>query len=141
MILVDTSLLVDCLRKRKVALDKLKEIENEILIASEITAIELYAGVHGADAPDEERIKVRELLGKVNVIEVNKFVRYKIAEVRAYLTARGRSIKAFDSVIAGTALVFNATIVARDGHYEKIRECFGANVECYSIPTAGVPTS
>src|SRR5437588_7703344 len=106
MILLDTSLLVDCIRKRRVALDKLKKVETDFLIISEITAIELYAGVHNADAPDKERKKVEALLGRVNIIEVNEFVRYKIAEVRAYLEANGKPIKAFDTVIAGTALVY-----------------------------------
>lgn len=141
MILLDTTLLVDCIRKRRVALDKLKAIETEFLIVSEITAIELYAGVHNADAPEEERKKVEALLDKVNIIEVNEFVRYKIAEVRAYLEAKGKMIKAFDTVIAGTALVYGATIVARDGHYENIRDCFQANLESYSLPLSTKPKS
>lgn len=129
MKVLDTNFLIEFMANKRKAVEKMQSIKNDILLVSESSVIELYAGAKNARAPAQEVSKIQEVLSRLNVIEVNAEVRERIADVYAYLSKSRKMIDKYDITIAGTALTMNSTLVTEDGHFDRIEECLGLKVE------------
>lgn len=109
-ILIDTSVLVDAERDRKVLKQLPQDARHSISV---ITVSELLHGVHRA-APDHVRIRrqvvVEALLGAIEQLPITSRVARLHAQIWAELQRKGEIIGAHDLWIAATALAHGHTL-------------------------------
>ncbi|MGC2374368.1 MAG: PIN domain-containing protein [Solirubrobacteraceae bacterium] len=109
-ILIDTSVLVDAERDRKVLEQLRQEARHSISV---ITVSELLHGVHRA-APDHVRIRrqvvIEALLGAIEQLPITPHIARLHAQIWAELQAKGEIIGAHDLWIAATALAHGLTL-------------------------------
>jgi tRNA(fMet)-specific endonuclease VapC len=120
-VLIDTSVLVDAERDRRV-LDQLPQDAQHSI--SVITVSELLHGVHRA-ASDGVRIRrqvvVEALLAAIEQLPITPRVARLHAQIWAELQARGEIIGAHDLWIAATALAHGLTLAtANTGEFERV---------------------
>ena len=85
----------------------------EGLAVSIITYIELFEGASRSPDPREALRSLRAFLHRVTILPVSRRVAEETARLRAELRARNRPIqhRAYDLIVAATALVHGLTIV------------------------------
>ena len=133
MILLDTTFLIDILKKRSNAVRKSKDIENrEVLATTYINVYELLLGVYSLKNINHEG-KLAEadiLLEKLEILGLDKNSAITSAKVGGDLTLKGQIVGDMDNMIAGIALSNGiSTIVSRDKeHFSRIK---GLKVETY----------
>lgn len=133
MILLDTTFLIDLLRKRGNAIKKAEELlSRDRLCTTYINAYELMLGVFGEKDIDQgRRLKdVENLLDRLEVLGIDKYSAVNSAKIGGALMLEGKIIGDLDNMIAGIALSNNINqIVTRDkGHFSRIK---GIKVEQY----------
>jgi tRNA(fMet)-specific endonuclease VapC len=119
MILIDTSVLIDALRKDQAALRKISELEErgETLCTTQINVLELYKGAYSPTSSKNGLEKVKKLLEALVILEIDEDVYDIFGELSSELRRRGKSIGDFDELIAAIALNHEAAIVSTDGHF------------------------
>ena len=107
MILLDTTFLIDLLKKRSNAVNKTKDINHE-----------------------EKLVEANILLEKLEILSLDKNSAILSAKIGGDLTLKGQIVGDMDNMIAGIALSNGiSTIVSRDkGHFSRIK---GIKVETY----------
>lgn len=136
MKVLDTNFLIDFsggTRKSKV---KMESIQNEPLIASQVTVIELLAGVLLAGVYNSKFVAseiniITETLDLLNIAPIDDSITRWAALVYAYLHATHKMINHFDIIIAGTALAFNVPLITRDRDFERLVDRFGLQLESW----------
>jgi predicted nucleic acid-binding protein len=118
----DTSFIVDLLRGNEEALKKLAEMEAEGIPFSttEINVIELYRGAYLSLKKSQNLEKIKEIIECFQVMELEESVYEVFASLSASLISRGRTIGAFDELIAAIILCHNEKIVTRDNHFKEV---------------------
>lgn len=109
MIFLDTTLLVDLLRKDSAAISWLNDLEEHALYTSEINAFELYTGLfrisEGSKVKRKKRTsELEQLLSRMEVLSFDRNAAIESANVISLLMNSGDPIGARDVMIAGTAL-------------------------------------
>lgn len=106
-LLLDTTVLVDYLRDKDVAVKYLEEIgADDHLLISVITVAELYAGVRGA----KEMARLESLLAAFDIVPVNRAIAEKGGLYRRdYGPSHGTGLA--DALIAASAAASLATLV------------------------------
>ena len=124
MPVLDTSFIVDLLRGKKEALQKLNEMEaKEIpLSTTEINVLELYRGAYLSRKTHQNLEEIKALLECFQVLEFEESAYEVFASLSANLLSKGRSIGAFDELIAATILCYDEKIVTRDNHFKEVPE-------------------
>lgn len=111
-IVIDTDVLINCLRGNIDALNLLKELaQTNVLSCSAITVAEIYVGMK-----ERERQKTELLLNSLSIINVDK----KIAEHAGIYRreTKSHSLELDDCLIAATCLVKKAVLVTTNiKHY------------------------
>lgn len=122
MPVLDTSFIVDLLRGREEAHQKLAELEvQEIpLSTTEINVLELYRGAYLSRKTHQNLEEVKKLLECFQVLELEESVYEVFASLSARLLSEGKPIGAFDELIAAIALLQEEQIVTRDEHFKKV---------------------
>ncbi|KKG18604.1 twitching motility protein PilT [Methanosarcina sp. 2.H.T.1A.6] len=122
MPVLDTSFIVDLLRGREEALQKLAEMEaQEIpLSTTEINVLELYRGAYLSRKTHKNLEEIKKLLECFQVLELEESVYEVFASLSANLLSKGRTIGAFDELIASIILCHDGKIVTRDNHFTKV---------------------
>lgn len=122
MPVLDTSFIVDLLRGKKEAFEKLAEMEAEeiILNTTEINVIELYRGAYFSMKTNQNLEKIKEILESFQVLELEEPVYEVFASLSASLLSRGKAIGAFDELIAAIILCHDGKIVTRDNHFKEV---------------------
>jgi tRNA(fMet)-specific endonuclease VapC len=122
MPVLDTSFIVDLLRGKKEALQKLAEMEvQEIpLSTTEINVLELYRGAYLSRKTYQNLEEVKKLLECFQVLELEESVYEVFASLSANLLSKGRAIGAFDELIAAIILCHDGKIVTRDNHFTEV---------------------
>ena len=96
----------------------MRELEREgPLVTTEIGAFELYLGIQnlGDHRKDAERARIKSLLGKMEVLPLERRSAIRAAEIAGGTRRRGRSIGLTDLFTAAIALAHGGdTIVTRD---------------------------
>lgn len=120
-ILIDTSVLIEVERERKVLEQLPQDAQHSISV---ITVSELLHGVHRA-APDHVRIRrqvvVEALLGVIEQLPITSHIARLHAQIWAELQAKGEVIGAHDLWIAATALAHGLTLAtANAGELERV---------------------
>ena len=120
-ILIDTSVLIEAERERKVLEQLPQDAQHSISV---ITVSELLHGVHRA-APDHVRIRrqvvVEALLGVIEQLPITSRIARLHAQIWAELQAKGEVIGAHDLWIAATALTHGLTLAtANAGEFKRV---------------------
>lgn len=121
---LDTSFIVDLLRGKKEALQKLDEMEaQEIpLSTTEINVLELYRGAYLSRKTHENLEEIKKLLECFQVLKLEESVYEVFASLSASLLSRGKAIGAFDELIASIVLCYDEKIITRDNHFKEVPE-------------------
>lgn len=110
-LLIDTCVLVDCLRGERRALDFLLSIKGSLRVSA-MTVAELHVGVGRAS----EEVQVADLLAGLDVIDVDAAIARQGGRLRRrYGPSHGTGI--IDALIAATAQVHGARLVTRSARH------------------------
>ena len=122
MLVLDTTILIDALRRKNAALCKIIELEEreETICTTQINALELYKGAYLPTKSSEDVQKVKKLLDAFIVLPINDETYECFAALSAELKLRGESINDFDELIAAIAMTNGASIVSNDNHFMRI---------------------
>lgn len=121
--ILDTTVLVDLLRGRKEAEERIRGLEDEgrLLWIPNPAVLELFEGIERADRPSEERRKVREVIESYTLIPLETDHARRAGTVSGRLVRRGRMLDPIDVQIAGVALVEDRAVLTRNAkHFERI---------------------
>ena len=74
MLVLDTTILIDALRRKEAALKKIAELEEteETICTTQINALELYKGAYLPTKSDEAVQKVKKLLDAFVILPINE---------------------------------------------------------------------
>ena len=136
MPLLDTSVLVDLLRRpradlHKRAAQRISELRRSglALSTSRLNVAELFVGVELSSNRAEELWRVEAVLKEVRVLELDDLAARRFGTISAYLRRQGRPCGDMDALIAAVTLVNGQTIVTRNPkHFSDIP---GLTVESY----------
>jgi tRNA(fMet)-specific endonuclease VapC len=127
LIFLDTTFLVDVLRKDGAAIEWLDSSEEEPLYTSEINTFELYTGLYRISKASRDKIQRRteeleQILARVEVLPFERAASLKSTEILAELLSKGTPIGTRDVMIAGTALSkgINRVLTRSVQHFEHI---------------------
>ena len=130
---LDSTILIDMLRRVPAARAKVEELEREgPLVTTEVGAYELYLGVerYGGRRREEETRKVADLLDQMETLPFDRASAIHTARLSWDLKRSGQTIGVLDLLTAGTALAHgHDTVVTRDeGDFRRVP---GIRVETY----------
>ncbi len=122
MIIIDTSVLIDALRRNQAALRKISELEEsgDTLCTTQINVLELYKGAYSPTSSKNGLEKVKKMLEALVVLKIDDDVYDLFGELSSELRRRGKSIGDFDELIAAIALNYEAAIVSTDSHFRSV---------------------
>jgi len=122
MLVLDTTILIDALRRKEAALRKIAELEEaeETICTTQINALELYKGAYLPTKSDEDVQKVKKLLDAFVILPINDDTYEWFAALSAELKSRGESINDFNELIAAITMTNGAEIVSNDSHFSRI---------------------
>jgi predicted nucleic acid-binding protein len=122
MLVLDTTILIDALRRKEAALRKIAELEEteETICITQINALELYKGVYLPTKSDEDVQKVKKLLDAFVILPINDDTYEWFAALSAELKSRGESINDFDLLIAAITMTNGAEVVSNHSHFRRI---------------------
>lgn len=88
-----------------------------------IVLYELEVGIAKSNHPQKRRVQLETLLKLIKVLPFNKQVAQKAADLRVRLEKIGSPIGPLDTLIAGTALAHDSTLVTHNTReFSKIKE-------------------
>jgi hypothetical protein len=119
-IILDTTMLVDIIRRKEVALDYLDGISKgaDIPRLSIVTSMELIIGCRNKN----EVRKVEELLADYDVLDITPLISRKAYRLISQFS-KSHGLVIPDALIAATALVENAVLVTSNvRHFSMIKE-------------------
>jgi tRNA(fMet)-specific endonuclease VapC len=122
MIIIDTSILIDALHRKEMAIRKIRELEQtgETLCTTQISVLELYKGAYVPTKSEDGLEKIKKLLDAFIILPINEDIYDIFGELAAMLRRRGEAIGDFDELIASIALIQGAAIVSKDSHFERV---------------------
>lgn len=111
-VLVDTDVLIDFLRGKEKSREFMVSVAGDAdIVCSAITVAEIHAGMK-----EQERVKTRELLDGLTIIDVTREIAEKAGAYRG--TIRSHALELDDCLIAATAFVKRATLATGNAkHY------------------------
>jgi tRNA(fMet)-specific endonuclease VapC len=137
MILVDTTFLVDALRKKTSVMSVLRKYPDEMLFTTEINVFEIYLGIHSSKTLAQEpgilekrTRKVDELITKLQVLPFARKEAIEAARILGELKRSGQMIEFRDGLIAGVAKANGITRVITQNE-EDFRRVKGIEVINY----------
>jgi tRNA(fMet)-specific endonuclease VapC len=81
-----------------------------------VVVYEIETGIAKSSRPEPRRAQFEQLLQTVEVLPFDAAAARQAAAVRAALERRGAPIGPLDTLIAGTALAYSATLVTHNTH-------------------------
>ncbi|MEK6808998.1 MAG: type II toxin-antitoxin system VapC family toxin [Nanoarchaeota archaeon] len=133
MILLDTTFLIDLLRKKENAIEKAVElIKRDKLATTYINIYELLFGVYSLSGADykQKLESVSKLIDKLELLSLDKHSAIISAKIGGDLSLKGQMIGDTDCMIAGISLANGiTTIITRNAeHFGRIK---GLKIETY----------
>ncbi|MDF1540284.1 MAG: type II toxin-antitoxin system VapC family toxin [Candidatus Thorarchaeota archaeon] len=129
MIFLDTTFLVDILRKDPAALSWLKDSEEVALYTSEINAFELYTGLFRLSKKSESslrkrRMELEQVLTRTEVLPFERAAALEAGKILADLLKQGTPIGSRDVMIAGISLAngMHRILTRNVKHFKAIRQ-------------------
>lgn len=121
--IVDTSLLVDLLRRDEDAQKAVGRLEAQgtVLWVPTPALFELWEGAERADRPEEERRRIEAVLGGYTILPFDAPHAARAGQVSGMLIRRGAMLDPVDAQIAGTALEERLPVLTRNGRdFERV---------------------
>src|SRR3712207_3838239 len=114
--LVDSDVLIDLLAERPDALELLTRLAPDGLAMSMMTYLEVYEGTPRTPQPQEAQTRLRTLLKEIPVLPFSFALAERCAHLRDRLRREGKRVRsrAFDVLVAATALEYNLMLVTRN---------------------------
>ncbi|WP_019628309.1 type II toxin-antitoxin system VapC family toxin [Thioalkalivibrio sp. AKL10] len=97
----------------KVAENLLATAPSDVLVPA-IVVYELETGIAKSSEPEKRQKQLAELLDVVTVLPFDRPTASHAARIRAHLEQQGTPIGPMDTLIAATALAYNATLVTHN---------------------------
>ena len=97
----------------EVARNLLAQAPADVMIPA-VVVYEIETGIAKSTAPDKRSRQLAELLATVTVLPFDLAAARNAASIRARLERQGTPIGPMDTLIAGTALAHNATLVSHN---------------------------
>ena len=118
MIIADTDILIDYLRRRSPGVERIRLLIQDGDICT--TAISCYEIASGAST-DSESQNIRRLFADVPILPLEAESAQRAAGLRLALQRKGISIGMADSLIAGIALTANWALLTRNlRHFDRV---------------------
>ena len=119
--LVDTSVIIDYLRGKGIAVKLLNNIEGE-LFSSYICLAEIYEGVYRVNNSEEMAKVVTKFFASLSGnFSVDENIAKKFGEIRADLKKKGNIIEDLDLLLAATCLVNDLTLITfNQKHFARV---------------------
>ncbi len=132
MICLDSTLIVDILRNKQIAKQKLEEIDKGLIVTTIISLYELMSGVYAArDRDHEKHLRIlNEFLAGIHILQLNQLSIEEASKINGELSLRGQIIDDLDILIAGVCLSngCNTIITENVKDFSRIK---GLKVETY----------
>ena len=125
MICLDTSFILDLLKRKPESVSKFKLFLNEELASTEINYFEVLYGVFKRSEFSQKELElVQKFFDSISIFPLGDLSAYKAAELAGDLSKKGLEIEAADTLIAGMCLANNCTkIITKDiNHFSRIKE-------------------
>lgn len=118
MIVADTDVLIDALRGRSPAAERIGlELETGGLATTAVSAFELRSGAKSAQAAGA----IETLLAAMTILPFDERAADRAAQARRELESAGTPIGMADYMIAGTCLAHSAILLTRNRrHFERV---------------------
>ncbi len=123
MVCLDTSFLVDLVRRNPAAEKKLQYFRDrdEPLTTTAISAAELFEGAYSTKAKKGDLAQVRSTLEHLELLELSLDVCERYGRLANELGSRGLPIGDLDVIIASAALVHRQILLTRNKkHFERV---------------------
>lgn len=115
---IDANIVIDYFRGKNNLLSQLMEKENVSI--SVIVIGELLFGAENSLQIKKHLAQIKELLSKVNVIEIDHETAVVYGKIRADLRKKGTPIPENDIWIAASAMQHDFTLITNDKHFATI---------------------
>ena len=129
--IVDTTFVIDIMRKDERALLKLKQFvsRGEPQIVTVLTLFELYSGIMQSNKPDVEKQRVLQILSNLIIWHFDAESAEKSGEIDGGLCKQGKKIDTVDSMIAGIAIAKGERLLTRN--IKDFSKIVGLDIESY----------
>ncbi len=118
---VDTDWVIDHLHRRLEVVRRLEELAPYGLGISIISLAEIYEGILGADAPQDDEQELLDFLDGVAIIPLDDVICRIFARERSRLRSSGNLIGDLDILIGSTALRHGLTLLTNNRrHFERL---------------------
>jgi len=120
---IDTDVLIDFLRGKKEAVEKIRKLEEEFdLATTTINVFELYFGAYKTNK--EKNVKaVNDLVERMEVFGLSKKSAEIAGRMMAVLERKGMEIGIRDTMVAGIAIENDVALLTRNlKHYKRLEE-------------------
>jgi len=114
--LIDSDWVVDHLAGEEEANNLLSQLSDDGIAISIITYLEIYQGVLRSTTPEAAEQKLTAFVDTVSILSITPAVARRCARIREMLRKQRKEFRrrAFDLLIAATALEHNLTLVTRN---------------------------
>lgn len=117
MIIIDSTVLVDLLRREPATVAFLHDLESEDLATTSLNVAEVLRG----EAHDARRLaRARKILAGLAEVPFGPRAAQRYARLMQDLDRAGRPLAAIDGMIAAVALAHGATIVTDDRDFHRV---------------------
>ena len=123
MTCLDTDFIIDLLRRKPAAENKLEELtaNGDKLTTTPLNASELYKGAYNSSQPIEEAKKVRHLLDTLDILEFSTAASETFGKLSIELQRYGNNIGDFDLLIASIALTQGEPLLTKNAkHFSRV---------------------
>ena len=126
MICLDSNFIIDILRNKHRAKQKLEEINKSLAATTIINLYELMSGVYAAkDRNPEKHINIlNEFLADIQILQLDSSSVEKSSKINGLLSSKGEIIDDLDIVIAGICLSNGCNTILTENieHFKRIKE-------------------
>ena len=133
MVILDSTILIDFLKGRKNAIEKIKELEEKqtLLHTTQINVFELIQGIYAnSQRKEDELMALDVVLQKIKILDINYIAAYTAGKLTGELSKKGITIQTGDALIAGTGLAHSIHIIVTK-NVKDFSKISGIQVETY----------
>lgn len=114
MVCLDTTFLIDLIKKDSAALAKLTSLKDQGICTTAISVAELYRGAWMSTKRESEKSKIQKILKSLEIISFD----YMSASIYAdlYCQLKSNIIKEADLLIASMVISKSEVLLTRDNH-------------------------
>lgn len=128
---LDSTFIIDFLRDEKKAVEKEKELKNEVLVTTSVNYFEIFLGILLMKHNKEKKQQIFEnFMERLEIFPLSLDESKKSAEIAAQLIKNGKMIDELDYLIGGILLArgCSAIVTNNEKHFKHVE---GIKVEMY----------